>query len=645
MNTASCRPWAPLCAGLLWAGLATAQSPENPPPWWRVNDNQTVSLYWSFDAPFAPGTFPPPTAAVVPPWYSPAVTQGVITGPLAYIPTLAGNVGVLGLNGIGTPLAAQLRLTVDNDPYPDWIKLFLLQFDVFEGTSGEVTAKLAESPLYKRAAMFEVQQPIPLGNGWERVTIQAQIIPQPDDEDAVFSFVETLSGTVAIDNLYVNSKCVNPMPDPTGDALGDVIRRIPLGGITGGAECQGVAVTEVPLPTAATQFWVSVRATPGNPHSLLQLGGNAPFPILGSTSLGAGLLTAPLGPGDLAVQTIGTGGTVTQQIVWVILDRRPSLPVLLQGVDAATGIVQSLLLPAFPPIAVLPNQLFGLAHDPSGELGSGTFWVSGTDAGGQGVMLEFSAASGALLDSRPIPPECTGLGYDDALGFFYGFSRSAQATPTTPIHAHGFELSGYDFALTGVRFCGDLTLPNGPGPRGGFARGFEVYRDRGPSSAPLDLYTIVETPNNPISTLWLVQLAGPFRYGWSALGNCGLRDTGPFRGIPFVGSTIEVTLTGVPRSLFAMLFLGFSNTTSPFGPLPLPLDVLLGWPESVLSMSADVSGGLLLPAAPGRFGQPVAIPPAPALGYAPVFFQWLALDTGISGLFAMSQAGKTVLYP
>jgi hypothetical protein len=64
-----------------------------------------------------------------------------------------------------------------------------------------------------------------------------------------------------------------------------------------------------------------------------------------------------------------------------------------------------------------------------------------------------------------------------------------------------------------------------------------------------------------------------------------------------------------------------------------------------LSISPDVNTGLLLPSAPGEFSFQVPIPAAAALGYAPVFFQWLALDTGINGFFAMSQAGKTVLYP
>jgi hypothetical protein len=641
---------APRCLPALFAGVllgtAAAQTPENPPPWWRVNDNVTVSLYWSFDTPFAPGTFPAPTLAVVPPWYSPVVTHGSITGNLVYVPTLAGNVGVLGLTGSGAPQSAGLNLNVDNDPYPDWIKVFWFQFDVFEGASGEVTAQIEKRLAYRRAVVTEVQKPIPLGNGWERVTMSAQLIPQPDDEGIDVTFLETLSGTVAIDNLFVNSKCVKPGPDDTGDALGDVRGRVNLTQALAGAECQGVGVTEIPLPGAATQYWVSVRAAlPGAQHALLRVSTTSPNPILGTTLLGASLATAPLGPGDLAVQTVANGTTILQQIVWVVLDRRPALPVLLQGVDAASGVVSSLTLPGFPLVGAMPNQPFGLAYDPSGELGSGSFWISGTTAGGQGALLEFSATTGALVDTRPFEPHCTGLGYDDTLGYFYGFSRAVQPTPTTPIQAHGFELSGYDFQRTGVRFCGDLLLANPGGPRGGFARGFEVWRDHSLPTAALDMVGIVETPNNPLGQLWLYEIAGPYRYGWSLLGNCGMRDTGPFQGIPFLGNTLEVTLTGVPHSTQAVMFLGFSNTTSIYGALPLPLQPLLGWEESVLVTSADVNTGVLTPSAPGEFVFPVPIPVVPTLAYAPLYFQWLAVDSGVTGLYAMTQGGKTVIYP
>lgn len=197
-----------------------------------------------------------------------------------------------------------------------------------------------------------------------------------------------------------------------------------------------------------------------------------------------------------------------------------------------------------------------------------------------------------------------------------------------------------------MRFCGDLTIPNPQGPRGGLAAGLEVYPRRSAltTRAPLTFACLVtDSAAQPQQVAY--ELAGPFAFGWSRLGRCGMTDNGPFRGVPFVGTTMEVTLKGVPRAPFAMLWLGFSNTSSPLGPLPIDLSLVPGWQESVLSIAPDVNTPMLLPSAPGEFVFPIVIPNNPQLGYAPVFFQWLALDSGVPGFFAMSQAGKTVLYP
>ena len=215
-------------------GALFAQSPENPPPWWRVQDNVTVSLYWDFNTPFPAGTFPPPTLAVVPPWYNPAVTQGVATANLRYVASLGGFNGVCGVTSAGGAVAADLDLTVDNDPYPDWIKVFYFQYDEFEGAAGSIRAALEESLFYKRGIVSETS--VALGGGWNRVTIQAQLYPQPDDEGIDFSFLLNAAGSIGIDNLFVNSKCIKPAPDETGDALGDVDGRTDLDAVTGGAD-------------------------------------------------------------------------------------------------------------------------------------------------------------------------------------------------------------------------------------------------------------------------------------------------------------------------------------------------------------------------------------------------------------------------
>lgn len=633
-----------LAAGLLLGAAARAQTPDKPPPWWGVQDENTVSLYWNFDTPFPAGTFPAPTATVVPSWYQPAVTLGVPTPNLVWIPSLAGNIGVLGMVGSGSSQSAALDLTVDNEPHQDWIKIFWFQFDVFEGTSGSVIAELEKNLAYDRAGIFEKHDVSPLGNGWERVTVAAQLIPQPDDEGIDWSFFEGAFGTVAIDNLYVNSKCVKPGADEVGNALGDVnTPPIDLTQLTGGAECRGVAATQGPAPAFARRYWISTRAASvGTPHSLLRIDGGA---VSGTTAFPDTISTTPNGLGDLTVETVvDTTGAVTNQLVYVIADQRPSSgQVFLRRVDQGGTLIGSVVLNGFPSTAaVTAAQTLGLAFDPSGDLGAGTFWVSYTDQLGNGFAREYSR-SGTPRGDVAIPSGCSGLGYDDILGNFYGWSRTPTATPTTPIQANGFEWSGYDFQPTGVRFCGDLTRPNGLGPRGGVALGFDVYRRRGVARAALQMVCLVDTPNagTPTGRQWLYEIAGPFRFGFSVLGRCRMEN-----GPPFVGSTnFQVGLSSRPRTLFAMLILGFSNTTSALGPLPLPLGLVTGWDESILSISPDVTSALLAPTTPGEFSLPIPIPAGASLAYTPIHFQWLALDTGIAGGFALTQGGKTVIYP
>jgi hypothetical protein len=631
------------------AATAFAQSPEDAPPWWRVQDDQTVSLFWSFDPPFPQGTFPPPSSFVVPPWYSASVTSGQPTPNLQWLPTLAGHIGVLGLPGNGSLQLASLDLTVDNDPQPDWIKMFYVQFDAFTAAGDEITVEIEANANYKRGSVTQDSEAI--GNGWRRYTVKAQLFPQPDDEGVDWNF-RSAGGPIGIDNLAVNSKCVKPGPDETGDALG--LPTSVLGAATtplSTRDCRGAAVTEGPAPLFERTYWVSATASAaGLPHELLQFSGN-PI-VVTPRALGANLTTVPQGPGDLAVETRRLPGGGVQQFVWVVLDQRPSsLPVVLQGVATTGGLPITIPL-TFPSVAVVnPNQTLGLAFDPTGELGAGTFWISSTDVGGQGAMREFSRTTGALLDTKPLPAGVTGLGYDEMLGNFYGFRADPLPTPSSPapIRAHGFELSGYDFQPTGVRFCGNLNVPTvgSTAPRGGIAAGFEVWRSRqypSPTPAQLNMICLVDTPNATAGEQQLYQLAGPYSFGRSLLGRCGMADTGPFRGIPFAGAVFEPTLEGVPNALFAALLLGFSNTQSTLGPLPINLQPLLGWPESTLSVAPDVIGPLLVPSSPGRFSMPIQIPPTIA-GYASIFVQWAALDVSVPGAFATTQAGKTVVYP
>ncbi|MCU0867036.1 MAG: hypothetical protein MUC36_24900 [Planctomycetes bacterium] len=639
----------PLALGLSMSTLP-AQDPVEAPPWWRVQDDVTVSLYWSFDTPFAPGTFPPPTLAVAPQWYNPAVTQGVITGNLRYLPNLAGRVGVLGVQPAGAPQTAVLDLTVDNDPYPDWIKIFWFQFDALEGSTGDIKVAIEQDlAKYKRSGVTITTTPLP--GGWEQVTVEAQLIPQPDDEGIDWTFLEN-GAAIGIDNLYVNSKCVKPGADEKGGALGAVDGAIfDLGVQAPGRTFQGIAVTEGPAPLFQRTYWISTQAQlPGGFHEVLQL--NQLGTPVGTTFLPDTLISAPGGIKDLAIETVPITSTTSQQFVYALVDRRPSGgDVVIQALSSngSLATARNLTLLGFPSLAQVPTaRVGGLAFDPSGDRGNGSFWVTATNAGGQGLAIEFlrplsTPGFGQLNDTRPIPAECVGLGYDAVLGYFYGFSRATRPSPNGPVEVNGFEWSGYDFQLTGVQFCGDLLLTNVGGPRGGRAAGLDVYRRRVAPGQTSELRIACLVEASPVAgqtRQYLYELSAPYRFGWSQVGRCGMRG-----GAPFLGSTtFEVTLSGVPDALFGLCYLGFSNTLWNGAALPLPL-ASIGLLESSLSISPDVSSALLTPSATGEFVLPVPLPTTATLGYSEVFFQWFLLDPTVPGFLVGSQAGKTVLYP
>ena len=56
------------------------------------------------------------------------------------------------------------------------------------------------------------------------------------------------------------------------------------------------------------------------------------------------------------------------------------------------------------------------------------------------------------------------------------------------------------------------------------------------------------------------ELAGPYRYGYSRYGTLGMQG-----GPPFVGANFDITLSGVPNSLLAALFLGNGDNNLPVG--------------------------------------------------------------------------------
>lgn len=608
-----------------------AQTPVDAPPWWGVQDDVTVSIAWDFDN--GSGALPPqqPDFQVAAPWYQNPAPWSATGTALQFLPTFQGHQGVYALVGNGTPISATLDLFVDNDPHLDWVKLFWLQYDEYDqsglGLSAQIQQQLAK---YGRAAVTEEREAI--GNGWDRVTISAELVPQPDDEAVDWRFVESALGTVAIDNVFINSRCVKPRPDEVGEAMGlvtDGAQQSVNLTLQTGRQCRAVAVTSGNTANPGRRLWVAAVGLPGQQHTTFELTANGQTTV-NATNLPTAVSAAPFGPMDMAVETVELPSGVLQEWVYVLI-RLSSGDLVIHAIDATTNQVdpaKSLLVPAgAAPFAT--GQKLGLAFDPDGDSGNGSFWISGqtTVQPIADRALEYAASGvpAAPINAFDVPSETTGIAYDVTMGNFYCFSMAPVQRPGGPdIQVNGYEISGYDERPTGVRFCGDLAIPNPTGSPGGVASGMTMYRTFGGPNSELRLACVADVG----TTQFYYELAGPFRYGYSRYGTIGM-DNGP----PFLGGSFDITLRGVPDSLLAALFIGDTVANVPVGI------------EAFASINAFVNAGPFTPVAPGRFSFPIALPPNPALSYYEAFFQWVVLDGTAPGFLGFSQAGKTVLYP
>jgi hypothetical protein len=651
-------------ATLAAVGLSQLPKPVDGPPWWGVSDNDTVSIYWGFDIQATP--YLHHANSVVPPWYiypSPPNDGFTHPAPITWLPTVTSHTGCIGFTGNGTPLSAVLSLVVDNDPRVDWIKVFFVQVDVTDTATETVVSAIREVlGQYKRVSMSE--EKVSLGSGWSRVTINAELLPQPDWEAVDFTLTETALGTVAIDNLFVSSKCIKPPPDQGGDALSDVDANqpaIPLAPVN--VRCQAVAVTED--AAGVRSYWVSAAAqpSPGSTHQLLRLdpAGN---PLGPATSVGAFSAASPLGLTGLTVERVA--GPTLQNLVYGVRDNR-----ILNGQIEILKIDASVPTPVI--LATVPLQLtglalppapnrFGLTFFPPGNTGAGSFWLidnqaqpgpgSAYEFARNGALLRPSAATASNLFNR-LPPQVVGSGYDELTGMLYFMSSAPRQTPAGVTRTNGLEYSAYDYQPTGVQFFGDLTIPDplpGSGSPGGVASAMHVYRRHHPTNPALNglwrAAVIVLTGPAGSQTPTLYELKGPYRFGWNLLGHCGMAGDPPMRG----ATNFQVTLTGVPHANFAVLYAGFSNTT--YGTFSLPLNLgpgpgnvgIAGLEESNISVSLDLSS-VLLPVTNGSVAYRVPLLPA-GVGPAnvPLFFQWVVFDPSTPFGLATSQCGKTLIF-
>src|SRR5262245_17612239 len=239
----------------------SAQLPKDPPPWWGTADEDTVSLYWDFNNAATPLQ---PTVQILPSWYSPLPTAANNWGftnsaNITWIGALAGHTGVMGFTGTGPgSTVGTIAELVDNDFRPYWIKIFFMQFDSFAAGASTVTAAVKKDlSLYERGIIEEKTEP--LANGWVRTTLGMYLIPQPVNEEVDFTLTEAALGTVAIDELFVNSKCVKPPPDEKGTALGEPEVLLNLSASTGVLNCTAVAATED--QNQVRTFWVASRTS------------------------------------------------------------------------------------------------------------------------------------------------------------------------------------------------------------------------------------------------------------------------------------------------------------------------------------------------------------------------------------------------
>ena len=112
--------------------------------------------------------------------------------------------------------------------------------------------------------------------------------------------------------------------------------------------------------------------------------------------------------------------------------------------------------------------------------------------------------------------------------------------------------------------------------------------------------------------------------------------------VPRLGSNFVATLSNLPTSVaVAAVMAGLSSTSSPLGPLPLPLDAF-GMPGCMLRTSADVL--LFMPAVGGAISVALAVPQNGALLGVQLFQQGLSLEAGVNlaGLVVSNAMTATV---
>ena len=595
-------------AALLFGAFARAQTaprPPNAPSWWNVKDENTVSVSYTFDS----DTWPPtPNTTVAPSWF-----QGVTwtkSNNVQWMASVTDHQGVWGISQIGVDT---MEAGIDNDPRVDWIKIFDIEYDgYFIGNDTLVASQSSPASIRDHNPQMTVED---IGNGWKHVTVHLEMIPQPDDEQASWSFdVKQIGNPVAMDNVFFSTRCIpeDSLEDTSTGPLGGLTGfGIDVGAMTGNQSAVGVAYTAE--QTGNRSYFVSASAAmPGQPHLLHQFDGSG-F-LLGTldqpTSHGA---PSQVGLRDLTVAGTsvcglienGMGGWEMQCFDTVMGRWDPSLTVQLR----------------FLPLGATVSAL---AYSPDGDEGKGSFWTVDQ----QGTAYEYDSVGNLVRRTQSGAQEVSGAACDPVHGMLYWFGRAGSSDP------RGIQVVVTEFDIathspSGVQFYGDLGVSGGAmGSPGGRALGMTAYRD--------PEFKIVCLADGASDMLY--ELRGPFQYGFSCVGSIGMGG-----GPPYVGnSDWQITLKGIHDATAAGVYLGFSDKTYLGQTLPFPLQSF-SLPTCTVLASLEFFGGPT-PITNDRAVMSIPIPNDPSLRDLETFWQWVVLSPRASSAgIGLSNAGSTVI--
>lgn len=143
-----------------------------------------------------------------------------------------------------------------------------------------------------------------------------------------------------------------------------------------------------------------------------------------------------------------------------------------------------------------------------------------------------------------------------------------------------------------------------------------------------------------------IYCGAPGHYEVFGTGCAGVTRTIPrlgFWGIPTVGASSQILLTGGVPNDFALLVVGDSNTAS--GPNPLPFDLgALGAPGCLLRAAPVATVFTPTDAVTGEAVLSLAIPPNGALAGLRFYNQWFVHDAAANALgFKVSNAGAGIV--